>query len=81
VRENQSFVPELLGQAYGKQYPDALRDILVENGTLRPDYTPNEATANRLGWTLREEPAPSVARPLPRVVREDARFPGVGQER
>lgn len=26
--------------------------MLVENGTLNPDFTPNEATAQRLGWKL-----------------------------
>ena len=27
---------------------------MVANGTLNPDYTPNETTAARLGWTLRD---------------------------
>ena len=30
-------------------------DILVANGILNPDYTPNEATAQRLGWKLVDE--------------------------
>jgi len=29
-----------------------LRQLLVENGTLNSDFTPNEATAQRLGWKL-----------------------------
>jgi hypothetical protein len=29
-----------------------LRDVLVRNGILNPDYTPNEETAARLGWRL-----------------------------
>jgi len=33
---------------------EAMRRILVENGTLNADYTPNEATAAKLGWSLRE---------------------------
>ena len=39
---------------YGSWMPDDLRRLLVENGTLNADYRPNEATAARLGWTLRE---------------------------
>ena len=54
VRENQAFVPVLRGVPYGNQYPQALRDILVENGILNPDYTPNEVTAAKLGWELRD---------------------------
>jgi hypothetical protein len=27
----------------------------VQNGILNPDYTPNEATAARLGWKLLEQ--------------------------
>jgi hypothetical protein len=40
------------GVPYGTQYPQELRDILVGNGTLNADYTPNESTAARLGWRL-----------------------------
>jgi hypothetical protein len=39
---------------FGGQWPKELRDVLVRNGILNPDYTPNEATAARLGWTLLE---------------------------
>lgn len=52
MRENVDWVPRYRGVPYGTQYPQAVRDILVENGTLNPDFTPNEATANKLGWTL-----------------------------
>ncbi len=59
IGENQAFVPEERDVPYGTQYPEALRRILVENGILNADFTPNEATAARLGWTLAD---PSEAR-------------------
>jgi len=49
---NTAFRPEQRSAAFGGQWPKALRDILVQNGILNPDYTPNEATAARLGWDL-----------------------------
>ncbi|HKE01391.1 MAG TPA: hypothetical protein VKE69_10310 [Planctomycetota bacterium] len=55
---NTSFVPRERGVPFGTQYPEALRRILVENGILNADFTPNEETAARLGWDLRDpEPA------------------------
>ncbi len=54
IRENHAYVPEVRGVPYGTQYPEALCKILVDNGILNPDYTPNEQTAARLGWTLKE---------------------------
>ncbi len=33
---------------------EAHRQNLVENGILNPDFTPNEATAAMMGWTLRD---------------------------
>ncbi|HET6201915.1 MAG TPA: hypothetical protein VFI25_03835 [Planctomycetota bacterium] len=54
IHENKGFVPEFRGVPYGTQYPEALRRILVENGTLNPDFTPNEETARRLGRTLQD---------------------------
>jgi hypothetical protein len=50
--DNAYFRPTVRGIAYGGQYPAALREILVENGILNADFTPNEQTAARLGWTL-----------------------------
>ena len=38
----------------GNQYPPAYRQLLVENGILNADFTPDEDTAAALGWTLRE---------------------------
>jgi hypothetical protein len=52
---NTAFRPDVKGVPFGTQYPEALRDILVKNGILNPDYTPNEATAARLGWKLKEQ--------------------------
>jgi hypothetical protein len=52
--ENHAFRPEIRGVPYATQYPKELRDVLVKNGTLNADYTPNEATAARLGWKLKD---------------------------
>jgi hypothetical protein len=63
---NSSFRPEYRGEAFGTQYPQELRDMLVRNGTLNPDYTPNEETAARLGWDLldqEDKPYKGMARP------------------
>jgi len=49
------FQPEVKGVPYGTQFPKALRDILVKNGILNPDYTPSVATAARLGWKLEDK--------------------------
>ena len=54
VRENHGWVPEYRDRPFGTQYPEALRRILVENGTLNPDFTPNKKTAARMGWELRD---------------------------
>ena len=54
MRENFSYVPEVRGVPYGNQYRKGHRQILVENGILNPDFTPNEATAAMMGWTLRD---------------------------
>ncbi|MBL8901114.1 MAG: collagen-like protein [Planctomycetes bacterium] len=62
MRENQSYRPRQRGVPFGTQYPQEIRDILVANGILNPDYTPNEATAARLGWKL-EDPDPVTTVP------------------
>jgi hypothetical protein len=51
---NSAFRPGVKGVPFGTQYPEALREILVKNGVLNPDYTPNEATAAQLGWKLKD---------------------------
>ncbi|HKD99467.1 MAG TPA: hypothetical protein VKE69_00540, partial [Planctomycetota bacterium] len=51
---NRSFVPTWRGVPFGTQYPDSYRRLLVENGILNVDFTPNEQTAEKLGWELRD---------------------------
>lgn len=60
IRANRAYVPQVRGVPFGTQYPEAVRRILVENGTLNPDFTPNEATAARLGWPLRNPDPPAA---------------------
>jgi hypothetical protein len=56
---NDFFRPTERGVPYGMQYPPAYRQLLVENGILNSDFTPNEVTAARLGWKLRDpQPLP-----------------------
>lgn len=57
VRENFEYRPTERGVPYGNQFPEDLRQILVDNGILNPDFTVNEATAASLGWELREADA------------------------
>jgi hypothetical protein len=52
AKNNDAFRPTVRGVPFGTQYPKELRDILVANGILQADYTPNEATAAWLGWNL-----------------------------
>lgn len=52
IVENGSYVPVHRNRPFGMQYPAALRQILVENGILNGDFTPNEDTARKLGWKL-----------------------------
>ena len=54
IRENHAYVPELRGVPYGTQYRPGHRRILVENGILNADFTPNEQTAASMEWTLRD---------------------------
>lgn len=55
VQRNRSFVPRFRGEPFGMQYPTEIRQILVESGILNADFTPNEQTAQRLGWKLRDK--------------------------
>lgn len=52
VAENSAYVPEVRGREAFTELPDDLRRILVANGILNADFTPNEATAAQMGWTL-----------------------------
>ena len=49
---NDVLVPTVRGVPWGKNLPVAYRQLLVENGILNPDFTPNEATAAGMGWVL-----------------------------
>jgi hypothetical protein len=67
-RENNAYVPEVRGIPFGTQFRPGHRQILVDNGILNPDFTPNERTAARMGWKLRdprpEERHPAAPAPL-----------------
>jgi hypothetical protein len=54
MRDNTSFVPEYRGLPFGLQYRPEYRQLLVQSGVLNADFTPNEATAQRLGWELKD---------------------------
>jgi hypothetical protein len=69
IVDNEYFVPTERGVPFRPNYPAAYRSLLVENGILNPDFTPNEATAARLGWQLRE---PSAASTQPSTSTADA---------
>ncbi len=63
IRDNRNFVPRVQGEPFGAELAAEVRALLIANGTLRADFTPNEATADRLGWTLIDPPQPE---PTPR---------------
>jgi hypothetical protein len=50
--ENTQFKPQYRGVPAFPEMPIGWRMILVENGILNPDFTPNEATYAKQGWTL-----------------------------
>lgn len=66
---NTAFRPKVKRVPFGAQYPKAVRAMLVANGILNADYTPNETTAKRLGWALND----------PKTARASA--PGAGTHR
>ena len=74
IEESRSFIPAEMGIPFGEGLPDEVRQLLVDNGTLNPDFTPNEATAARLGWEL--APAGSKAAEIAkrRAIAEQAGF-------
>jgi len=57
VTKNTGYVPEIRGVPFGVQLRDGQRRILVENRTLNEDFTPNEITARKMGWELRDPTA------------------------
>jgi hypothetical protein len=68
IRENSSFVPEWRGIPFGSQYKPAYRQLLVKNGILNADFTPNEATASKNGWVLKDPWTDPRAEDLLRVL-------------
>ncbi|MDP6386417.1 MAG: hypothetical protein QGI93_09515, partial [Planctomycetota bacterium] len=44
IQDNFSYWPMEADKPFATQYPDEYRQILVENGLLNPDFTPNEQT-------------------------------------
>jgi hypothetical protein len=72
ITDNQGYVPTVRAKPFGTQYPQAIRDLLVANGILNADYTPNEATAARLGWQLQDEEDGRQPRDWKRARREGA---------
>jgi hypothetical protein len=58
LQPNSAFVPGVRGLPFGAALRPAQRQLLVENGTLNADFTPNEAMAAAQGWPLRD-PTPA----------------------
>jgi len=67
IRHNRSFVPRFRGVPM-EHVPLQVRDILVENGSLNADYTPNEATAYQMGWILDDKPSSDSELNAPAIV-------------
>ncbi len=65
AHENAAFRPQFRDEPFGAELPPAVRQLLVDNGTLNPDFTPNEHTAARMGWTLVDRPVASPKLPAP----------------
>jgi hypothetical protein len=70
--QNLMIRPEVIGLEFGRQLPQAWRDLLVQNGILDEDYTPNLKTAARLGWPLRYATVDELAREAA-LMAEEAR--------
>ena len=62
IHENHAYVPKVRGVPYGTQYREGHRLILVENGILNADFTPNEQKAGEMGWTLRDPTSEELSR-------------------
>ncbi|RMG45345.1 MAG: hypothetical protein D6719_00375, partial [Candidatus Dadabacteria bacterium] len=54
IETNKLFVPKKKGVKFGRGLSAGIKQVLKDNGTLNPDGTPNEYTANALGWQLKE---------------------------
>ena len=64
VHANRVYVPHTRNVPWN-QVPEPARALLVENGTLNADGTPNEHTAARMGWTLHDRAELDESRPVP----------------
>ena len=62
IRQNRAYVPDVRGIPFGTQYREGHRRILVENGILNADFTPNEQTARETGWSLRNPTTEELSR-------------------
>jgi hypothetical protein len=91
VAPNRSYRPTEVDLPFGEGLAPEVRQILVDNGTLNPDFTPNLATASGLGWKLapagteaarkaarkqRMEPLPEPLTDLTSVPEVQVRRPG-----
>ncbi len=54
IEPNVAYRPELHGVPYAAHMDPYFQNLLIENGTLNPDLTPDLGTAVRLGWQLRD---------------------------
>ncbi|MCA8974914.1 MAG: hypothetical protein KDC98_09335 [Planctomycetes bacterium] len=54
VAENVAFRPSVRGLPFGSNLPIGVRQILVMNGMLNADFTPNEIVTSSLGITLQD---------------------------
>ncbi len=70
--DNRAYRPTAAGVPYGAELSDEVRSILVQNGTLNADYTPNEVTAGRLGWDLANPEEVAAKERLLRFAAENA---------
>jgi hypothetical protein len=54
IQPNTHVIPTYRGEPYAAENTVEYQRILIQNGTLNNDLTPNEATALSLGWELRD---------------------------
>jgi len=64
IRPNTTIIPTYRGEPYATDKSERYQQILIQNGTLNPDLTPNEATARRLGWELTDREDEARPRPV-----------------
>ena len=57
IVDNKSIKPQVRDVPFAPEMPADYRQILVGNKILNPDFTPNETTARRMGWKLRDPEA------------------------